>query len=133
MVCAKRKYDRDMFIDNCLEFYDLKSNKRYTFLMNFNIKLQFSSQKCKFKVIYTFTKSVYAICFYNFHVNYITTQFKTSKNIRRNYFLSSINLDREKQMSPALIILNCHISEKTIREKMEVLRIFGSWDQEIDS
>ena len=36
-------------------------------------------------------------------------------------------------MSPALIILNCHISEKTIREKMEVLRIFGSWDQEIDS
>ena len=39
MLCAKRKYDRDLFIDKCVEFNDLKSNKRYTFFINFNIKL----------------------------------------------------------------------------------------------
>ena len=92
MLFAKRKYNSNMIIDKCLEFYDLKSNKRYIFFMNFNIKLQFSLQQCKFKVIYTFTKSVYAIYFYNFHVNYIMTQFKTSQNILHNYLPSSINL-----------------------------------------
>ena len=39
MLCAKREYNRDMIIDKCLEFYDLKSNKRYIFFMNFNMKL----------------------------------------------------------------------------------------------
>ena len=73
MLCAKCKYDHDMIIDKCLEFYDLKSNKRYIFFTNFSIKLYLSSEKCKFKGIYTFTKSVYALCFYNFHTNYIMT------------------------------------------------------------
>ena len=39
MLFAKRKYNSNMIIDKCLEFYDLKSNKRYIFFMNFNIKL----------------------------------------------------------------------------------------------
>ena len=39
----------------------LKSNKRYIFLINFSIKLQFSLQECKFKAIFTFKKSEHAL------------------------------------------------------------------------
>ena len=61
MLCAKRQYDRDVIINKCRGFYDLKSNKRYILFMNSDIKLQFSSWECKFKAIFTFTKSPHAM------------------------------------------------------------------------
>ena len=70
MLCAKSKYDRDMIINNCPRFYDLKSNKRYIFFTNSSIKLQFSPQECKFKAIFTFTKSVHAMFLQIFMLTY---------------------------------------------------------------
>ena len=32
MLCAKREYDRDVIINKCLRFYDLKATKDTTFL-----------------------------------------------------------------------------------------------------
>ena len=61
LLCAKRDYDRDMMINKCLRFYDLKSNKRYIFFMNSNIKLQFSSWECKSKAIFKLKKCVHAM------------------------------------------------------------------------
>ena len=39
MLCSKRDYDRDVIIIKCLGFYDLKSNERHIFFINFSIKL----------------------------------------------------------------------------------------------
>ena len=39
MFCVKHEYDRNVIINKSLGFYDLKSNKRYIFLMNFSMKL----------------------------------------------------------------------------------------------
>ena len=38
MLYVKREYDGIVIINKCLGFYDLNSNKRYIFFMNF-IKL----------------------------------------------------------------------------------------------
>ena len=38
MLCTKREYDRDVIINMCLEFCELKSNKREFFFMNSSIK-----------------------------------------------------------------------------------------------
>ena len=35
MLRAKHEYNRDVIINKCLWFYDLKSNKRCIFFMNF--------------------------------------------------------------------------------------------------
>ena len=54
---VRSRYDHN----KCPRFYDLKSNKRYIFFMNSSIKLLFSSYECKFKAIFTITKSVHAM------------------------------------------------------------------------
>ena len=48
-----------MITNKCLRFYDLKSNKDTSFFMKSSTKLQFSSKECKFKAVFTFTKSVH--------------------------------------------------------------------------
>ena len=83
-------------------------------------------------------------CFCNFLCSGITKQFKTSQNIRRqniqqNFFhfidqSHSVNSRQiEKQILPTLVILKLSYLRKNHSWKMEVLRIFASWDQEIDS
>ena len=57
------EYNCDMILDECLKFYDLRNNKRYIFLLTLIINSSFLHS--------IYTKSVYAICFYNFHVNHI--------------------------------------------------------------
>ena len=54
---------------------------------------------------------------------------KKSQNIRRYFCFLSIT---DRQISPALIILKI-IFWKNNSWKLEILQIFGSWDQEIDS
>ena len=61
MLCAKRDYNCNLIISKCLGFYYLTNNKRYIFLINPSRKLQFSLQECKFKAIFTLTKSEYAL------------------------------------------------------------------------
>ena len=56
-ICFMKILDRDMIINKCHRFYDLKSNKRYIFSM----KSRFSSAERKFKATFTFTKSVHAM------------------------------------------------------------------------
>ena len=91
MLCAKREYDCNVIINYYLGFYDLKSKKRYNFFVGSSKKLQFSSQACEFKAIFTFTKSIYTCNVFK------ANKFKANESILGNFFLSSFNLIHSSQ------------------------------------
>ena len=94
------------------------------------------SVKLDCKAIY-----IHKICICNVFCHFtrqcITTQFKTSQNIWENFFsfTDQSHLFNSRQIDWHRLrwfFLSYHISEKNDSRKVEVLRIFGSWDQEID-
>ena len=72
-VVVKCKYDCGEIIIKCLGFYDLKAIKDTSSLWTPVSKLLFSSQECKFKAIFTFTKSAYTMFLHIQCVCYIFT------------------------------------------------------------
>lgn len=60
-VHAKYDYNCDGIRNKFLRFSDLKNKESYIVFKNYTIKLQFSSEECMFKGIFTFKKSLHAV------------------------------------------------------------------------
>ena len=136
MLCAKREYNHDVIINKYLRFYDLKSNRRYTFFMNSSIKLLFYLSECKIKAIFTFTKSVHAMQFFMLMCNDVGWN-KSKHSTELFCFINQshsfkLYTDRQSDIA-ALIILKLSYFWKNNSWKIVLLRPFGSRDQEIDS
>ena len=64
MLYAKRKYDRNLIINKCLRFYDLKSNKRYILLWTLvkNLQIKQALTKCEGKFEFFFSFQSLSLC-----------------------------------------------------------------------
>ena len=63
VACTKSEYNCDVIINMFLWFSDLNSKKGYMVFKNYSIKLQFFPDKCTFKAIFRFKKSLHTVFF----------------------------------------------------------------------
>ena len=120
----------------------LKINRKYNFFTNSKKNSGFFHRHVSLK-LYLHSQNLYMQWFYNFSCLCIkifkARKLKASQNNLLNLFsfivqshsFSSGLVDR--QTSSALIILKLSYFRKNNLCKMEVLQMFGSWDQKTDS